>query len=512
LSLCVDPSLQRRPAPDVPELVDRTITLRGPAASLANLAALAGLLPLDTVLLHTQGNLDTIVLSDARNQLTEVHASELGAQVRFGSAPVVIYDAPLAWLSMGPTLIEQGAGGFVGALWPVGNGRSEVAIRLVLQAVMAKGQNPAEALHSLPAYDARTSRAFVYLGTATSSPFSPANAVDGAPTLYASAARLAATGRSALAEIVYDRLRVLTGEPAADDPSLRVELFLLEADYRARLVTHTRERPTHDAADKVGQDLELLGKMRLPEERKKEIQAGMWERLAVLEMACENFDRAQELLTLVREARRAAGQTAGEVSASYLLAIVQERQRQWAAALQTLLEVQAGLRSTGNAVGLVLVNTSLAYVSLPLAMYPDVLAHLKVATQASLALGLQVLSETLMQTLDLGRAMAQLGAYDDLTTMARTLAGIISDDRRLPERDRTAIAAILTLMQETAEVLQAGLPADERETKLATLVEKAQSSELARSLGMDAWILGAGAQRGSEPGVEGDAKTAEPQA
>ena len=36
------------------------------------------------------------------------------------------------------------------------------------------------------------------------------------------------------------------------------------------------------------------------------------------------------------------------------------------------------------------------------------------------------------------------------------------------------------------------LPAEEREAKLAELVEKAQANDLARSLGMDAWILGAG--------------------
>jgi hypothetical protein len=55
-------------------------------------------------------------------------------------------------------------------------------------------------------------------------------------------------------------------------------------------------------------------------------------------------------------------------------------------------------------------------------------------------------------------------------------------------------------MQETADVLQAGLTAQEREAKLAPLVEKAQGNELAQSLGLDAWILGAGSPQGAAGG------------
>jgi hypothetical protein len=212
------------------------------------------------------------------------------------------------------------------------------------------------------------------------------------------------------------------------------------------------------------------------------------------------------LFESVRDARRQAGQTAAELSAGYLAAMAQQRQRQWAAARQTLLAVQDGLAKVGNGLGLVRVATSLAYVSLPLAMYPDVLGHLKLAVQASLAMGVQILSETLLEIQQIARSMAQMGASADLANLAHNLAGIIGSDRALPEQDRTAIAGIFTLMQQTAEVLQANLPVEEREAKLMALVEQAQANELARSLGMDAWILAAGAP--AETRGNGAAETA----
>ena len=194
----------------------------------------------------------------------------------------------------------------------------------------------------------------------------------------------------------------------------------------------------------------------------------------------------------MRDARRENGQLAAEMSAAYLLAIVQERQQKFAAARQTLLDVQAQLSTLGGAVGLVMVSTSLAFVSLPLAMYPDVLGHLKTAVSASLALGTQVLSETLLQTLAVARLMAQAGAYVDLKATTRALAGVIEAESRLSVTDRTSIAGVFTLMQSTADILLASLPAQEREAKLAALVEQAQGNDLAHSLGLDAWILSAG--------------------
>jgi hypothetical protein len=136
-------------------------------------------------------------------------------------------------------------------------------------------------------------------------------------------------------------------------------------------------------------------------------------------------------------------------------------------------------------------------------MYPDVLGHLKLAVQASLALGIQILSETLVQTLQVGKAMAQAGALDDVGALARTLAGVVQGDTRLPENDRTAIAGVLLMMQETVDVLRAHAPGEEREAKLAALVEKAQASELAGSLGMGAWILGAGSPPTHDGETEG---------
>ena len=119
--------------------------------------------------------------------------------------------------------------------------------------------------------------------------------------------------------------------------------------------------------------------------------------------------------------------------------------------------------------------------------------------QASIALGIQVLSETLVQTLQLGRVMAQMGATSDLSVMTHTLAELVRSDTRLGDHDRIAIADTLALMQETADVLRAGLSAQEREAKLAPLVEKAQGNELAQSLGLDAWILSAGSPPGAAP-------------
>ena len=502
LTLVLDPGLQPRPAPDAPELVDRTITLRSQNASLANLALLTTAVPLDGLVLHTQGNLDTIILADARNRLLEVHTSELGSQVRLNSSPLVVYTAPLAWLGLGVTLIEQGASGFVGALWPIEGTAAEDATRAVLSSTLVKGKNPAEALAKLPSYDTRSSRAFVYLGTADAWPAVESNPQQGMPVLYGAVARLATSGRGPMATLVHDRMRALAAEPAATDPALAAELIMLDADYQMRLSARTRERPAQDAIDKVQQNTEMLAKMRLPEGYRRELQIALWARSAALELAAQNFERAQELFTQVREARHNAGETAAEIDTAYLLSVVEERQRHWAQARQILLEVQPQLAAVGNAVGLVMVSTGLAYVSLPLAMYPDVLGHLKMATQASLELGIQVLSETLVQTLEIGKVMAQIGAYGDLVTIADTLSSLVSNDTHLPVVDRTAIAGVLDLLGETAAVLQANLPAEEREAKLAALVEKAQSNELARSLSMDTWILSAGAKPSAEAGSE----------
>ncbi len=506
LALTLDPGLGQGPAPQPPDTVDRTVTLRGQAASLSNLAVLSSVLPLGAVLLHTQGGLDSMILGDARNRLREVHVSEIGSQVNMPSMPLVIYNAPLAWLTVGETLLEQGAGGFVGALWPLSDGADDDAVRLLLTAALCKGQNPAEALLNLPGFDQRISRAFVYLGTAAAWATPTNDPVTAVPAIYNTAARLAATGRAEMATLVYDRLRALTGEIAAGMPALRAEMLLLDADVQTRLTSRTRQRPAQEVADKAQQALDVLDKMSLPEQHKKALQVAMWERVAALDLITDNFERAGEMLQAARDAHHQSGQTAAELSTAFMLSVVQERQRQWAAARQTLLQVQVGLASTGNAVGLVSVATSLAYVSLPMAMYPDVVGHLKVAVQASLALGVQVLSETLLQTMQVGRAMAQMGAVADVASMARTLAGVVQSDKRLPEGDRTAIAGLLTLMQETAEVLQAGLPTEEREAKLSALVEKAQGSELAHSLGMEAWILSAGSPptRDTETEGEGD--------
>jgi hypothetical protein len=105
--------------------------------------------------------------------------------------------------------------------------------------------------------------------------------------------------------------------------------------------------------------------------------------------------------------------------------------------------------------------------------------------------------------------MAQMGATADLQTLAHTLAGVIRGDKTMPQADRTSIAGIFTLIEETAKVLGASLPTEQREAKLAELVEKAQGNELARSLGMDAWILGAGSpaesrNEGMKEGTEQD--------
>jgi hypothetical protein len=496
LGLTLDPGLTQRPAPEVAQAVDRLVTLRGPAASLANLSVLASVLPLDMILLHTQGGPDTLYLGDARNRLREVHISEVGSQVSPTSAPLVVYTSPLAWLGLGAMLLEQGAGGFVGALWPVEATASEDAARVLLSATLVKGEHPAQALLSLPGFNARSSKGFVFLGTATW-PAPGTDAVASVPSLYATSARLAALGRADTATLIYDKLRALTGEIAAGHPTLRAELLLLDADLQMRLASRSRQRPAQDAVDKAWQSLDVLEKMSLPEQQKKALQVALWERTGALDLMTENFTRAAELLASARDAHQQSGQAAAALSAGYLLAIVQERQHQWAAARQTLLGVQAGLAEVGNAVGLVSVATSLAYVSLPLAMYPDVLGHLKLAVQASLALGIQVLSETLMQTLQVGKAMAQAGAFADVATLARTLADLVQGDTRLPESDRTAIAGVLLLMQETTDVLRANAPGEERETKLAVLVEKAQASDLANSLGMGAWILGAGSPPGA---------------
>jgi hypothetical protein len=276
----------------------------------------------------------------------------------------------------------------------------------------------------------------------------------------------------------------------------------MDADFQTRQTSRRRERPAQEMIDRVLQDLDALDKIGLLDQHKKELQVAIWERAAVLEVATENYERAADLLESARDAHRLNGELAAELSAAYLLAIVHERQQKWATSRQLLLDVQNHLAETGNAVGLVSVSTSLAYVSLPLRMYPDVLVHLKMAVQASIALGIQVLSETLVQTLQVGKVMAQMGATADLATMTRTLADIIRSDPRLGDHDRVAIADTLGLMQETADVLQAGLTAQEREAKLAPLVEKAQGNELAQSLGLDAWILGAGSPQGAAAGDE----------
>lgn len=496
LALNIDPGLQQRPAPDVPGAVDRTLTLRGPAASLSNVALLAGLLPLDSVLLHTQGNLDSVILGDPRNRLVEVHGSEFSQQVRLGSSPLVIYGVPMAWLSMGVAMLEQGAGGFVGALWPISDVETEDAVRFLLDAVVAKGKNPAEAVRSLPTFDPRAKRAFVYLGTGVQQAAPAAHVADGAPVLYGVAARLAALGRSDAATLVFDRMRAMVGEMVAGDPALRGTLTMLEADFQVRLAGRRRERPAQDTLDKLAQSLDQIDKLKLQDEQKRDLQTAVKERMALLEQSAQNFERAAALLAEVCAARHAGGQIAGELAATYQLAVVQENQKQWATARQTLLGVQSQLGALGNAVGMVTVATSLAYVSLPLAMYPDVLGHLKLAVQASVALGVQILSETLVQTLSITRAMAQMGAVADLKDLAHALAQVLKGDRTLPERDRTAISGIFSLIEETAAVLQASLPIEEREGKLAALVEKAQQNDLARSLGMDAWLLGAGSPSG----------------
>ena len=503
LNLVIDPGIQQRPAPDVPELVDRTITLRGHDATLGNVAVLAGLLPIDAVLLHTQGNLDSIILGDARNRLLEVHATEIGSQVHLPSGPLIIYNVPLAWLGLGVTLLEQGAGGFLGTMWPVANSDGDDVARAVLAASVIKGHNPADVLRNLPTFDPRTGRAFVYLGTAAPWTEPTPDPVAGVPSLYGVAARLAATGRVEMATMIYDRLRALTGEIALGNPTLRAELLLIDADFQARLAGRRRERPTQEAIDKIWQSLDTLEKMSLPEAHKKNLQVAVWERTAALEMAAENYERAGELLQAVCDARRGAGQVAGEISAMYLLAQVQERQRQWAAARQTLLDLQTNLANVGNRLGLARVAMSLAYVSLPLAMYPDVLSHVRLAIETSLTLGVQILSEILLDTMTVTKAMTQAGATEDVIALAHSLSEMIKNDQRLAENDRAAIAGAFALIEETARVLQSGLTDEEREAKLASLVEKAQASDFTRTLGLDAWILGAGAPpSGAEPKEE----------
>lgn len=516
LALALDPGLQQRPLAEAPDLVDRTITLRNQAASLTNLALLAGFLPLSAIVLHTQGNLDSVILSDARNRLAEVHASDLGAQLRLPSSPLVIYTTPLAWLGVGVVLIEQGAGGFVGALWPLEPSAAEDVTRSLLQAALIKGQNPADTLRSLPDFDPRQSRGYIFLGAATPRRATHHDPVAGAATLYAAAARLAASGRNDTATLVYDRLRLLTGEAAAGQPALRAEMMIADADFQARLVARRRERPAQDTIEKVWKHADAIATISLPEDDRKRAQIAIWERVAMLEIAAENFERAAELLESARDAHRQGSNAAAALSASYLLSLVQQRQGLWTKARQTLLEVQAGVAETGNGLGLVRVATSLAYVSLPLAMYPDVLNHLKLAVQAGLALGVQALSETMLDIQQIARVMAQSGATAHLADLAGALAAMIKSDRTLPEQDRTAITAVFALMQETAEVLKQNLPTAEREEKLAQLVEKAQAEELARSLGLDSWILAAGSpaadaatrgQRGAETAEGGDAAT-----
>ena len=478
LTLNLDPGVQPRPAPEVADLADRTITLRGPAASFSNFVMLAGLLPLDAVLLHTQGNMDTLIFGDQRNRLQEVHTSEISSQVRLTSAPLVIYMSPMAWLSVGPAFLAEGCSGYLGTLWPVDAAAGEDVVRLILSSAVAKGQNPAETLRSLPSYEERTSRALIYLGTALARQASPQDRVAAAPELYGVAARLAGTGQQAIAALVYDRMRLLVGELAAGDPALRAQLLLLEADYQTRLSGARREQPSREAMDKVWQTLDLVEKMSLPEEQKKEMQAFIWERTAVLELAAGGLERAHELAQALLDLRRSQGQTAAALSASYLLAMVQQRQKQWAAARQTLLDLQGDLATLGRGVSMVMVATGLAYVSLPLAMYPDVENHLKLAMQTSLALGPQMLSETLSQTLTVTRVMAQMHAYHEMAGVAQTLTEVVSKDAGLDARDRETLGQVLGLIQETADLLAADLPAQEREAGLARLAEKAQGQEL----------------------------------
>lgn len=496
LALTVDPGLQTKPAPEAPELSDQTITLRASAASLANLSLLSGLLPLDVLLLHSQGNLDTVILSDSQNRLQEVHAEDLAANLRLPSAPLVVYGAPLAWLTVGASLLSVGASGFVGSLWPVEDSSAESAMRTVLSGVLTKGQSPADALRALPAFDQRTSLAYIYLGLANGHRKEEENKhTDSFLPIYGAAARLAAVGRPQMGSLVYDRLQIMAAERMQDRPLLRAERILLEADYVTRLHSRVKEKPSREAVDKVWKLQERIEGLNLPEEFKKECQVFIWERTAVLEMAVEEYAHAEELARSVLDVRRANQQERQELGALYLLGLIQEQQRHWSDAHETMIRLRDRALALNDSTALASAATGLAFVSLPLAMYPDIAQHLSMALDMSLALGSQLLSETLTQTLTIARLMAQAGAYNELRNLAQALQAVIARAAGLSDADRQNLGEVFAIMGQTAQALQSTPDAAQREEKLALLVEQAQNNDLARSLGLDAWVLSAGAEK-----------------
>ncbi len=508
LALSLDPGIQKRPAPEVSEAGERVITVRGGAASLSSLALLGGLLPLDALLLHSRGSADTVFLGDNQNRLVEVHAEDIADNVRFASAPLVVYASPLAWRGIGAACLEAGAAACVGTLWPVDEGPANEVARLVLAGALAQGGNPADVLRGLSAFDARTRHAYVYLGPAGLPPARSGEetpAVEGELSLYGPAARLAAAGATETAALVYERMRSKAAARGEGQPGLRAELLLLDADYQCRPLERRRERPAPESADKVGQTLDLLDKLGLSGEVEQEMRVFVQERMAALALAAGDTAYGQELLEAVRSAYKTSGRIVGELSALNQIGLVQQRQQQWSAARQTFLDLEARLTPLGHAVGIVMVCTNLAYVSLPLAMYPDAARHVQMAMRVSLLLGPQVVQGTLVHVLNIAKVMAQARAYNEVSGLSRAVSDLVVADGTLRGGSRVAIVNMLSLMGETAQVLASSLPVQEREEKLSGLVARAQEMELGRVLGLDAWVLAAAAPPGQAQPSSGGA-------
>jgi len=264
--------------------------LRDAQASPVALQVYARFLPVEAVLLHTQGTPRSLVLWGSPNQPREVLDLELELNTDLPWAPLVFGHAYLSWLGLGPGLARAGARAFIGPLWsPESAPAREIAIQ-TLEGALA-GQPFAQALAAAQVDDVTTRRAYVCLGPAAASlhPLAADDPAAGLNLVYSPILDLLDLGLLNEAQDLYERYSDLAQRLQPEEAASAIVFALRQAYYLLR-------RAARDEAILARQALERCreARDRLPTLEDEDVRQRLEERLAALEAAAQAIDEREQ--------------------------------------------------------------------------------------------------------------------------------------------------------------------------------------------------------------------------
>lgn len=263
--------------------------LRDAQASPAALQIYAQFLPVETVLLHTQGTPRSLVLWASPSQPREVMDLELELNVDLIWAPLVFNHGYLSWLGLGPGLVRAGARSFISPLWsPESAPAREIAIQ-TFEGALA-GQPFAQALAAAQVEDATTRRAYMCLGPASAALHPPAveDPAAGLDLFYSPALDLLDMDLLPESQDLYERYAEWARRLQPEGAESAIVLALRQAYYLLR-------RAARDEAILARQAREHCreARDRLPAVGDEDVRRRLEERIAELEAAAQAMDEGE---------------------------------------------------------------------------------------------------------------------------------------------------------------------------------------------------------------------------